>query len=74
MMSENAENNYQNSGSDHYDQSEATDNDCEDLVNVFENNTALSIENVDGMGVEENARTENIIEFNEHNIDIEVLK
>ena len=71
---ENAENNGQNFDRDHDDQSEATENDCEDLVNVLQNNIALSYNNVEGMGVEKKAMTENIIEFTVHNVDIEVLK
>ena len=71
---EDAERIGQNFDSEHDDQSEATENDCEDLVNVLQNNIALSYKNVEGMGVEEKAMIENIIEFTDHNVDIQVLK
>ena len=44
---ENGENNDQNFDSDHDDQSETTENNCQDLVNVLQNNIALSYENVE---------------------------
>ena len=47
MMNENAGKNDQNIGNDYNDdQGEATENECENLVNVLQNNLSLSFENV----------------------------
>ena len=51
MMNENKDKNDQNTGSDDDDQGEATENKCEDLVNVLQDVT-LSFENVEGMSEE----------------------
>ena len=48
MMNENADKNDQNSGDDsNDDQGEATENECENLMNVSLNNVYLSFENVE---------------------------
>ena len=53
MMDENSDKNGQNIGKDDDDdQGEATENECEDLVNVLENNVTLSFENVERMSEE----------------------
>ena len=47
-MNENADKNGQNSRNvDNDDQSEVTENECENLVNVLQNNVSLSFENVE---------------------------
>ena len=54
MMNENANKNDQNSGNDdNEDQGEATENECESLANVLQNNVFLSFENVEGRSEEE---------------------
>ena len=46
MMNENANKNGQDSGNgDNGDQGEATENECENLANVLQNNVSLSFEN-----------------------------
>ena len=53
-MNENANKNDQNSGNDdNEDQGEATENECESLANVLQNNVFLSFENVEGRSEEE---------------------
>ena len=53
MMNENTNKNDQNSGNnDNDDQGEATENECENLVNVLQN-VSLSFQNVEGMRKEE---------------------
>ena len=48
MMNENADKNDQNSGDDsNDDQGQATENECENLMNVSQNNVYLSFENVE---------------------------
>ena len=52
-MDENSDKNGQNIGKDDDDdQREATENECEGLVNVLENNGTLSSKNVEGMSEE----------------------
>ena len=53
-MDENSDKNGQNIGKDDDDddQREATENECEGLVNVLENNGTLSFKNVEGMSEE----------------------
>ena len=48
-MNENADKNDQNTGNDNDDddQGEATENECENLVIVLQNNVSLSFENVE---------------------------
>ena len=47
-MNENADKNDQNTGNDNDDdQGEATENECENLVTVLQNNVSLSFENVE---------------------------
>ena len=70
-MHDNADKNDQNIGSDDDDQGEATENECEDLVNVLQNVT-LIFENVEGMSEEKKTMIKNIIEIAEHNLDEEV--
>ena len=73
MMNENANKNDQNSGNDdNEDQGEATENECESLVNVLQNNVSLSFENVEGRSEEEKIMIKNIIEIAEHNLEEEV--
>ena len=71
MVHDNADKNDQNIGSDDDDQGEATENECEDLVNVLQNVT-LIFENVEGMSEEKKTMIKNIIEIAEHNLDEEV--
>ena len=72
-MNENANKNDQNSGNDdNEDQGEATENECESLVNVLQNNVSLSFENVEGRSEEEKIMIKNIIEIAEHNLEEEV--
>ena len=53
MMNENTNKNDQNSGNnDNDDQGEATENECENLVNVLQN-VSFSFQNVEGMRKEE---------------------
>ena len=55
MMNENADKNDQNIGSDDDDnQAEGAESECEDLVNVLQNNVTLSFENEEGMSEEDN--------------------
>ena len=73
MMNENADKNDQNSGDDsNDDQGEATENECENLMNVSLNNVYLSFENVEWMSEEEKILIKNIIEIAEHNLNDEV--
>ena len=74
MMNANAEKNNQNSGNedDDDDQGEATKNECENLVNVLQNNVSLSFENVEQMSEEGKIMIKNIIEIAEHNLHDEV--
>ena len=73
MMNENADKNDQNSGDDsNDDQGEATENECENLMNVSLNNVQLSFENVERMSEEEKILIKNIIEIAEHNLNDEV--
>ena len=51
-MDQNSDKNGQNIGKDDDDQREATENECEGLVNVLENNVTLSFENVEGLSEE----------------------
>ena len=69
MMNENADKNRQNIGSDGDDQGDATENECEDLVNVLQNNVALSFENVEELSEEKKAMIKIIIEIAELNLD-----
>ena len=63
----------QNSGNDDNDnQGEATENECENLANVLQNNVSLSFENVEGRSEEEKIMIKNIIEIAEHNLEEEV--
>ena len=72
-MNENANKNDQNSGNnDNDDQGEATENVCENLANVLQNNVSLSFENVEGRSEEEKIIIKNIIEIAEHNLEEEV--
>ena len=72
-MNENADKNDQNSGDDsNDDQGEATENECENLMNVSLNNVYLSFENVEWMSEEEKILIKNIIEIAEHNLNDEV--
>ena len=43
MINENENKNHQNSGNDDDDQGEATENECENLANVLQNNVSLSL-------------------------------
>ena len=44
MINENENKNHQNSGNDdNDDQGEATENECENLANVLQNNVSLSL-------------------------------
>ena len=73
MMNENAGKNDQNIGNDYNDdQGEATENECENLVNVLQNNLSLSFENGEGMSEEKKIIIKNIIEIAEHNLEEEV--
>ena len=72
-MNENAGKNDQNIGNDYNDdQGEATENECENLVNVLQNNLSLSFENGEGMSEEKKIIIKNIIEIAEHNLEEEV--
>ena len=51
------------------DQGEATENECEDLVNVLQN---VTLGFVKGMSEEEKIMIKHIIEIAEHNLDEEV--
>ena len=71
-MNENAGKNDQNIGNDYNDdQGEATENECENLVNVLQNNLSLSFENGEGMSEEKKIIIKNIIEIAEHNLEEE---
>ena len=70
MINENAEKNDQSIGSDH-DQGEATKNDCEDLLNVLQNNVTLSLKNAERISEEEKIVIKNI-EIAECNLDEDV--
>ena len=73
VMNENANKNDQNSENDNNDdQGEATENECENLVNILQNNVYLSFENVEGMSEKERIMIKNMIEIAEHNLDEEV--
>ena len=73
MMNENANKNDLNSGNDdNDDQGEATENECESLANVLQNNVSLSFGNVEGRSEEEKIMIKNIIEIAEHNLEEEV--
>ena len=72
MINENAEKNDQTIGSDVDNQNEATENECEDLVNVLENNFTWSFRNIERMSEEQKVMTKSIIEIVEHNLDEEV--
>ena len=57
------------------DQEGATENKCENLLNVFQNlqnNVSLSFENVEWMSEEEKIMIKKIIEIAEHHVDEEV--
>ena len=72
-MNQNADKNDQNNGNvNDNDQGEATKNECENLVNVLQNNVSLSFENVEEMSEEEKIMIKNIIEIAEYNLDEEV--
>ena len=72
-MNENADKNYQNDGNDGDDhQGEATENEWENLVNVFQKNVSLSFKNVEGMSKEEKIMIKKFFEIAEHNLDEEV--
>ena len=68
-MNENADKYDKNIGSDDDNQSQAKENECEDLVIFLQNNVTLSFENVEGMSVEERIIIKNIIENKKHNQD-----
>ena len=63
---------HQNNGNDDYDQSEATENECEDLVNILQNHVSLSFGNKEGISEEKKTMIKNIIQITEHNLDEEV--
>ena len=72
-MNENVDRNDQNSGNDYDgDHGEATENECENLVNILQNNVSLGFENEEGMNEEKKITIKNIIEITEHNLDGEV--
>ena len=72
-VNENADKNDENIGNnDNDDQSGATENKCENLVNVLQNlqnNVSLSFENVEWMSEEENIIIKKKIEIAEHDLD-----
>ena len=69
MINENENKNHQNSGNDdNDDQGEATENECENLANVLQNNVSLSLQNVEGRSEEEKIMIKNI-EIVEHNLE-----
>lgn len=69
MINENADKNYENIGSDDDDQDEATENECEDLVNVLQINVTLIFKYVEEMSEEEEIGIKNINEIAEHDLD-----
>ena len=69
MINENADKNYENIGSDDDDQDEATENECEDLVNVLHINVTLIFKYVEEMSEEEEIGIKNINEIAEHDLD-----
>lgn len=54
---------HQNNGNDDYDQSEATENECEDLVNILQNHVSLSFGNKEGISEEKKTMIKNIIKL-----------
>ena len=73
MVNKNANKNDQNGcNGDNNHQGETKENECQNLVNVFQNNLSLSFENAEGMTEEEKIMIKNIIEIAEHNLDEEV--